>query len=122
MIEPLVLRPMQELFRRGQVPIFRAGLIIQALLLGVSAFFIHPSSDSFILRYNAFFGVDILGVWWQVYLVPGMCLILFLSDIALAKVLARRQSFLAAVILLYGSFLVVISGVIATVALISINS
>ena len=113
---------MPELFKQSQRAILRSGLAVLAVLSAVIAFFIRPSDDFVILRYNVFFGVDILGVWWQVYLVPGMCLIFFLGNLLLAEILARRQSYLGAFILAYGAALVVLSGVIATTTIAFINS
>lgn len=112
----------ETLYLESRTWIWRAGIAIQAVLFGVVAFFIRPSADSFILRYNAFFGVDLLGIWWQAYLVPGISLIFFLGNLLLASVLARRHSYLAAVILAYGALLIVLSEAIAMAAIVSINS
>lgn len=119
--EPVSLQA-RELFRGSWRPILWGGLVIQLVIIGAAAYFIRPSTDTLILRYNAFFGVDILGTWWQVYLVPGMCLGFFGGNLALAEVLARRQAFLAALVLEFGAFLVILSEVAAIAALISINS
>lgn len=113
---------MPELFKQSQRAIFRSGLAVLVVLSAVIAFFVRPSADFVILRYNVFFGVDILGVWWQVYLVPGMCLMFFLGNLFLAEILARRQAYIGALILAYGAALVVLSGAIATATLIFINS
>ncbi len=92
------------------------------LLFPLVAYFIRPSVETVILRYNAFFGVDILGVWWQAYLIPGICLVFFSADVIIAHILFRRRSFLPALIFLYGSLLIALSGVIATATLLFINS
>lgn len=112
----------ETLYRESQAWIWRVGVAIQVALFGVVAFFIRPSADPFILRYNAFFGVDLLGTWWQAYLVPGISFIFFLGNLVLALVLAKRRSYLAAVILAYGALLIVLSEVIAMAAIVSINS
>lgn len=122
MTEPLPSQLLSTLFRQSRWWFVRAGVVIQVFLIGATGFFIRPSSDTFILRYNAFFGVDILGTWWQVYLIPGIGLLLFVSNLAIAEVLFRRQAVLAALILLFGTILLTLSEVIAMVALISINS
>lgn len=116
------IRPMRELYERSRRLVLQGGFVVLIILLALVAFFIRPSTDSVILRYNVFFGVDILGVWWQAYLVPGMCLVFFLGDLILAEILARRQAYLAASILLYGAALVALSGAVATATLIFINS
>ncbi|MGB4943293.1 MAG: hypothetical protein WBO92_04275 [Candidatus Moraniibacteriota bacterium] len=110
------------LFQKSRTVVLYVGLGLQLVMVGAVAYFIRPSSDAFILRYNAFFGVDILGAWWQAYLIPGMCLVFFLGNLTLAEVLIRRQAALAALILVYGALLVVISETVAMAALISINS
>ncbi len=112
----------ETLYRESQMLILRAGLAAQIAIFGSVAYFIRPSADSFILRYNAFFGVDLLGTWWQAYLVPGVCLIFFIGDLFLAAILAKRRSYLAAVILAYGALLIVLSEAIAMAAILSINS
>lgn len=122
MIESVPSSPVETLYRESRVWIWRAGLTVQTLLFGLVAFFIRPSADAFILRYNAFFGVDLLGTWWQAYLVPGVSLIFFLGNLALAAFLARRSAYLAAVILSYGALLIALSEAIAMAAIISINS
>lgn len=112
----------EALYRESRTWIWRSGIAIQAVLFGTVAFFIRPSADPFILRYNAFFGVDLLGTWWQAYLVPSVSLVFFLGNLVLAALLARRSSYLAAVILAYGALLIVLSEAIALAALVSINS
>ncbi len=122
MMDASTKQSLRTLFDRSWSRILWTGLILHGILIGVSAFFIQPSSDVFILRYSAFFGVDILGAWWQVYLIPGVCLVLFGSDCLLARILAHRQVLLPAIILLYGALLIVFSGVVATAAIVMINS
>ncbi len=110
------------LFQNSRTVVLWIGLILQLVMIGTVAYFIRPSSDTFILRYNAFLGVDILGTWWQVYLIPGVCLVLYLGNFILAEVLVRRRAVLAALVSIYGALLIIISEIIALVALLSINS
>ncbi|TXH07308.1 MAG: hypothetical protein E6Q06_02880 [Candidatus Moraniibacteriota bacterium] len=112
----------QDVLLRARFWVLCFGLTIQASLLGVIAFLIHPSASTFILRYNAFFGVDLLGTWWQMYLVPAVCLVFFLGNIGIAEVMIRRQSYLPALVLILGASLVVLSEAIAMAALTFINS
>jgi hypothetical protein len=111
-----------DLLRRSRLPVLRAGLAIQLVVVAVIAFFIRPSSDALILRYNVFFGVDILGVWWQIYLIPGVCGLFFLGNLALAEILMRRQAYFAALVLVYGALLILVAEIVAVAALISINT
>jgi hypothetical protein len=112
----------ETLYRESRTWIWRFGMAIQVVLLVSIAFFIRPSADPFILRYNAFFGVDLLGTWWQAYLVPSISLVFFLGNLVLAALLARRSAYLAAVILAYGALLIVLSEAIGMAAIVSINS
>ncbi|MFA9262629.1 MAG: hypothetical protein ACEQSB_04725 [Undibacterium sp.] len=112
----------RSIFLRSRYGIFRGGLFVFALLFSLVAYFIRPDSGTVILRYNAFFGVDLLGVWWQAYLVPGICLGFFLGNLMLSRLLFRRNALLAALILLYGALFVVVSGALATVTLLFINT
>lgn len=111
-----------DLLRRSRLPVLRAGLTIQLVIVAVIAFFVRPSSDALILRYNVFFGVGILGVWWQIYLIPAMCCLFFLGNLALAEILMRRQAYFAALVLVYGALLILVAEIVAVAALISINS
>lgn len=113
---------MEKLFQESRRPILRGGIAVLVILFVAITFFIRSSSDSVILRYNVFFGVDILGAWWQAYLIPGMCLMFFIGNLLLAQILARRQAYLAGIILLYGAALVVVSGAVATATLVFINT
>ncbi len=122
MTEMELVSPTETLYRESRIWIWRSGIIIQAGIFGVVAFFIRPSADPFILRYNAFFGVDLLGTWWQAYLVPGVSLVFFLGNLSIAAFLAYRSAYLAAVVLSYGALLITLSEVIAMAAIVSINS
>lgn len=112
----------RAIYLKSRYAIFRGGLLIFIALFALVAFFIRPDSGTVILRYNSFFGVDLLGAWWQAYLVPGICLSFFLINLSLALLLFRRQSLLAALIFLYGALMVVVSGALATTTLIFINT
>lgn len=112
----------ETLYLESRAWIWWAGLAIQVVIFGLTTFFIRPSADPFILRYNVFFGVDLLGTWWQAYLIPGINLVFFFGNLALAALLARRSSYLAAVILVYGALLIALSETIAMAAIIAINS
>lgn len=112
----------RAIYLKSRYAIFRGGLLIFIVLFALVAFFIRPDSGTVILRYNSFFGVDLLGAWWQAYLVPGICLSFFLINLSLALLLFRRQSLLAALIFLYGALMVVVSGALATTTLIFINT
>ncbi len=53
-----------------------SALIVNATLWGVLAYFVRPVDFPIVLHYNAYFGVDMIGDWWQIYALPtiGMCI------------------------------------------------
>lgn len=112
----------RSIFLRSRYGILRGGLLVFVILFSSVAYFIRPDSGTVILRYNAFFGIDLLGVWWQAYLIPGICLAFFLGNLTLSLLLFRRNALLAALILLYGALFVVVSGTLATATLLFINT
>src|ERR1035437_8049389 len=74
-IENIKLKP-EAFFSKD---FFRSGLVhwtlIAALLLNIAnwvalAYFIRPVDFPITLHYNVYFGVDIIGAWWQVYFLP----------------------------------------------------
>jgi hypothetical protein len=55
------------------------------LSLALLAYFIHPSETPIVLHYNVYFGVDLLGIWWQVYILPFLGTLFFLGHFFLAR-------------------------------------
>ena len=85
------------------------------------AFFIRPVDFPLILHYNVFFGVDIIGAWWQVFFLPGMGLFILAVNTFLAFLLFARKERIAAYIFLLASFFVQAGLAISSASLILIN-
>ena len=70
--------------------------------------------DLVILRYNAYLGIDLLGVWWQAFLVPAVTFFFTLFNLGLAKLLERRGFPEVVSLFFLGNFL--LSGAVVVVA------
>lgn len=62
---------------------------------------IKPGADQIFLHYNVVFGIDLLGAWWKIYLLPAGGLLTFLVNYFLSflfysfdRTLSRFLSFL----------------------------
>ncbi len=50
------------------------------------------------LHYNIHFGIDTVGPWWQVYIVPGVGLLFMLLNFVAARITWRRDEVLTYII------------------------
>lgn len=97
---------------QGGVSFFR-NAIIRTLLggnlfaivvsLAVLGYFVRPTENPVVLHYNVYFGVDLLGTWWQVYALPVAAVIAFSGHMLLARGFYRRSERIAAYLLLLGA-------------------
>lgn len=82
----------------------RTFLITSSLFLLTSfcllLFFIRPREAPVVLHYNVYFGVDLLGAWWQAYLLPLGGTLLLLAHLVLARFFYRQKDRIAAYLLL----------------------
>lgn len=89
-------------------------VILHVAASGILFWSIRAREDLVILRYNAYLGIDLLGVWWQVFLVPGITFLFVLINFLMAKLLFSRGYPGVAALFLLGSIL--LSGSIVVVA------
>jgi hypothetical protein len=83
--------------------------------------FVKPNDLPIVLHYNVYFGVDIIGDWWQVFLLPSIGLVFMLVNGILSYALYKRYERIAAYLFLLTAFLVQVSIVIASVSISIIN-
>src|SRR5665647_2127684 len=78
-----------------------AGLLflLHAIIVGALAIFFRPSDNHVILRYNVYFGIDLLGAWWQVYLLPVLSLAFLLANLSFAHRFLKRGEWLLSILL-----------------------
>lgn len=112
----------REYFKNALVHwILIASLVINAACWGVLAFFIRPVDFPIILHYNVYFGVDIIGAWWQAYSLPLVSMVIMAINVSLGYFFYNNGERIVSYILLLASFLVQIGGAIAVGGIISIN-
>ncbi|MEI7890726.1 MAG: hypothetical protein WCI36_02045 [bacterium] len=100
--------------------------IIGALLVnianwGVIAYFIRPVDFPIILHYNVYFGVDVIGPWWQIYFLPIIGLAILGANAVLGYLFYQQKERIVAHLLILGSLIVQVSISIAVASLLMIN-
>jgi hypothetical protein len=112
----------QEFFRNKVV----LWMVISSVVLNIAnwlllGWFIRPVDYSIILHYNVYFGVDIIGNWKAVFVLPGIGLLLFFINSFLALYFYRKLERIACHILLMASLMMQMSLLIASLSVILIN-
>ena len=83
--------------------------------------FIQPVDLPIILHYNVYFGVDMLGDWKNLFLLPMVGLILFFINFFLSLYFYRRKERIASYLLLIATLMIQLSLIVASVSVIIIN-
>ncbi|EKD58795.1 MAG: hypothetical protein ACD_56C00049G0003 [uncultured bacterium] len=96
-------------------------LILNSLNWVMIAFFIRPVDFPIILHYNVYFGVDVIGAWWQVYFLPLIGLIILLVNSTLGYLFYCQKERIVAHLLMLGTFIVQIVISVAVASLLLIN-
>lgn len=100
---------------------FGGAFLLHGVAAGILWWLVQSRDELVILRYNAYLGIDLLGVWWQLFLVPAVSFFFVLVNLGLARLLWHRgyrtatNLFLVGIILLSGTI------VVAALALAFIN-
>ena len=76
---------------------------------------------SIILHYNVYLGVDLIGEWWRIYLVPAIGTFIVLLNSFLAWRFYARKERIASYILLIAALMVQLSSAVAIASVILIN-
>lgn len=88
---------------------------------GLLAYFVRPTENILVLHYNVYFGVDIQGVWWQLYMLPVAGILFFLGHLFLAYRFYQKYERIAAYLMLFSSGLLNIGTIIASASVAFIN-
>lgn len=56
---------------------------------------IKPQDAPVMLHYNIYFGIDLIGAWYQVFLLPGSGLAIFLINFGLSFIIHKRDKVLS---------------------------
>lgn len=112
----------QEFFHSSLVQWMIIGsLIINIVNWGLITFFIRPADFPIILHYNVYFGVDVIGPWWQVYFLPLIGLLLLAVNASLGYLFYQQKERIVAHLLVLATFIVQVCITIAVVSLLLIN-
>lgn len=83
--------------------------------------FVRPTVSTIILHYNVYFGVDAMGYWKWVYLLPGIGLFLLLINNFLAMYFYSNKERIASYVMLIAALMIQFSLIIASISVIIIN-
>jgi hypothetical protein len=112
----------QEFWRS---PLVQWVLIITVFLdfasWGILIFYIRPIDLPIVLHYNVYLGVDVVGEWWQAYLLPLISNLFLVVNTILAYLFYQKKERLAGYIFLLASFFVQAGTLIAISGLLMIN-
>lgn len=109
---------------------FKSAIVIWLLLLSLAInfsewiilkIFIKPVDFPIILHYNVYFGVDMVGNYRSVFLLPLIGLALLLVNFFLSAHFYRRKERIASYLLLMAAFMIQLSLLVATLSIIIIN-
>ena len=112
----------QEFFKNAIIQwVMIVSLLLNGACWGVLVFFIRSVDFPIILHYNVYFGVDIIGDWWQAYFLPLIALSVMAVNVLLAHFFYKNEERVISYLLLLASLIVQISAAIAIGAIIRIN-
>lgn len=109
---------------------FRSKIILWLLALNVIAnivnwaaivIFINRLDGDIILHYNVYFGVDSMGDWRRIFILPVIGIILFVFNAVLAIYFHIKKERIASYILLLASLMAQINLIIAVAGILMIN-
>lgn len=113
---------LKEFFRSALVHwVLIGSIILNAINWGLIAYFIRPVDFLIVLHYNVYFGVDVIGDWWQVYLLPLIGLIILIANTILGYMFYQKKERLAAHLLMLATFIVQIGVTVGVAGLLAIN-
>ncbi len=112
----------KDFFRNSLVQwVLIGALFFDFVNWGVLGFFIRPVDFPIILHYNVYFGVDLIGNWWQVFFLPAVGTIILTVNSLLAYFFYRQKERIASYLLLLAAFIVQAGISIASASIVLIN-
>lgn len=88
---------------------------------GLVAYFIRPSETPLVLHYNVYFGVDLLGVWWQLYALPLLGMLFFFLHTVVAKRFYENTERIASYLMLLSASMLTFGVLVASISMVFIN-
>ena len=112
----------QEFFRSALMHwVLIGALILNGINWGLIAFFISPVDFPIVLHYNVYFGVDVIGAWWQLYFLPAIGLIIMIVNTVLGYLFYQKKERIVAHLLMLATFIAQISMTVAVASLLIMN-
>lgn len=113
----------QKEFFRSKITLWLLALNMFANVANwiIIAIFINRLDGDIILHYNVYFGVDAMGDWHRVFLLPIIGVIILALNAALAAYFFIKKERIASYILLLASFMVQVNLIIAAASVMMIN-
>jgi TctA family transporter len=91
-------------------------LVISGLFFGYTLVntirFIRPTSEQMFLHYNIIFGIDLIGEWWKLYLMPAAMLVVIILNFIISYFYYRHNRFISR----YVAFSTAFIGLMFTIA------
>ena len=113
---------LQEYFHSSLVQwVVIGSLAINLANWATIAFFIRPVDFPIVLHYNVYFGVDLIGSWWQIYFMPFIGLLILLVNASLGYLFYQRKERIAAHLLMLATFIVQLGISVAVASLLLMN-
>lgn len=81
---------------------------------------INPTTEQLFLHYNILFGVDLIGEWWKIYLIPLFASIIFIVNFSLSYFFYQQNRFISKFLSVLTIFYEVLI-LIASLLIISLN-
>lgn len=98
-----------------------ASFVLQCAGFASLAFFVRPQQSIVIVHYNVYFGVDLIGDWAQIFVVPSVALAFVIVNTFLARWFYGEKERIASYVLLLTSILVSLGSVFACGSMALIN-
>lgn len=101
--------------------LFGVNIFLCSVSFGLFGYFIRPTENILVLHYSIYFGVDIQGIWWQLYILPVAGMLFFLGHLFFARHFYQKYERIAAYLMLFSSGLLNIGIIIASASIAFIN-
>lgn len=112
----------QEFFKSALMHwVLIGALILNGINWGLIAYFIRPVDFPIVLHYNVYFGVDVIGAWWQLYFLPAIGLIILTINTVLGYLFYQKKERIIAHLLMLATFIAQIGMTVAVASLLIIN-
>lgn len=98
-----------------------ANVLFICASFGTLGYFIRPTESLLVLHYNVYFGVEIQGLWWQVFMLPVAGMLFIYGHIFFAHRFYVKSERIAAYLMLFGAGLLNVGVLIASASVAFIN-